>query len=159
MQALPGLSSCNTRPREKIYGTEAAGQSQFCQGSESRAELMSPKANDRSTLRAAPCDEPSRPCPAATQVVNIISETCHLPTTIVEPRTPAKMGGGGKVPYPKHVWSPAGGWYAQPHNWKSNTMIFGAVIAGCALIAWNVSANREHRYKMPERTGFFPSRK
>merc|ERR1711939_1018769 len=100
----------------------------------------------------------SRPCPAATQVVNIISETCHLPTTIVEPRTPAKMGGGGKVPYPKHVWSPAGGWYAQPHNWKSNTMIFGAVIAGCALIAWNVSANREHRYKMPERTGFFPSR-
>merc|ERR1712000_220725 len=29
---------------------------------------------------------------------------------------------------------------------------------GGALIAWNVSANREHRYKMPERTGFFPSR-
>ena len=25
-----------------------------------------------------------------------------------------KMGGGGKVPYPKHVWSPSGGWYAQP---------------------------------------------
>ncbi|KAL6247178.1 hypothetical protein RBB50_005521 [Rhinocladiella similis] len=68
------------------------------------------------------------------------------------------MGGGGKIPYPKHVWSPAGGWYAQPHNWKSNTMIFGAAIAAVVFVAFSASANREHRNKMPEKTGFFPSR-
>ncbi|KAJ9630105.1 uncharacterized protein PV06_07134 [Exophiala oligosperma] len=68
------------------------------------------------------------------------------------------MGGGGKIPYPKHVWSPAGGWYAQPHNWKSNTMIFGAAIAAVVFVAFSASANREYRNKMPEKTGFFPSR-
>ncbi|RMZ11972.1 hypothetical protein D0862_02795 [Hortaea werneckii] len=36
--------------------------------------------------------------------------------------------GGGKIPYPKHVWSPAGGWYAQPANWKQNTAVMGAVV-------------------------------
>ena len=68
------------------------------------------------------------------------------------------MGGGGKVPYPKHVWSPAGGWYGQPHNWKSNTIVFGIVIAACTALAWKVSAEREHRYKMPEPDKFYPSR-
>lgn len=68
------------------------------------------------------------------------------------------MGGGGKVPYPKHVWSPAGGWYGQPHNWKGNTMIMGGVIAAITFLAWRVSAEREHRYKFPEPGRFFPSR-
>jgi len=52
--------------------------------------------------------------------------------------------------YPKHVWSPAGGWYSQPANWKANTAVMGAVIAGITLMAWSVSADREHRHNMPE---------
>ncbi|KAM0709410.1 hypothetical protein Q7P35_003448 [Cladosporium inversicolor] len=65
--------------------------------------------------------------------------------------TQALMGGGPKVPYPKHVWSPAGGWYAQPKNWRANTAIMLGVVVGITAMAWSVSAEREHRYKMPER--------
>ncbi|ETI20261.1 hypothetical protein G647_08295 [Cladophialophora carrionii CBS 160.54] len=68
------------------------------------------------------------------------------------------MGGGGKIPYPKHVWSPAGGWYGQPQNWKANTIVMGVVIAACTAVAWRVSAEREMRYKMPREDVFFPSR-
>jgi hypothetical protein len=68
------------------------------------------------------------------------------------------MGGGGKIPYPKHVWSPAGGWYGQPKNWKTNTAVAFAVIIGVMGGAWKLSAEREHRYRMPEEGEFFPSR-
>ncbi|MCJ1332887.1 hypothetical protein MMC10_009581 [Thelotrema lepadinum] len=68
------------------------------------------------------------------------------------------MGGGGKIPYPKHVWSPAGGWYAQPANWRANTAIMAVVIFGFTAAIWNISAEREHRHKMPEPGKFFPSR-
>lgn len=60
--------------------------------------------------------------------------------------------------YPKEVWSPAGGWYAQPANWKANTAIMGAFIIGVAAIAFGISADREYRDKMPEPGRFFPSR-
>lgn len=52
--------------------------------------------------------------------------------------------------YPKHVWSPAGGWYAQPANWRANTAIMGAVVVGVCLMVGSVSAEREHRNKMPD---------
>ncbi|KAL2036630.1 hypothetical protein N7G274_010656 [Stereocaulon virgatum] len=65
---------------------------------------------------------------------------------------------GGKIPYPKHVWSPSGGWYAQPANWKMNTAICGVIIIGLAAITWNIGAEREFRHKMPEKGRFFPSR-
>ncbi|ORY18505.1 hypothetical protein BCR34DRAFT_473198 [Clohesyomyces aquaticus] len=68
------------------------------------------------------------------------------------------MGGGGKIPYPKHVWSPAGGWYSQPANWKANTAVMGGVIVGIVGLAWAMSADREYRDKMPEQGRFFPSR-
>ncbi|KIW08718.1 uncharacterized protein PV09_00661 [Verruconis gallopava] len=68
------------------------------------------------------------------------------------------MGGGGKIPYPKHVWSPAGGWYSQPSNWKSNTLIAGAVLFGISAILFNISANIERRPRMPEPGRFYPSR-
>jgi hypothetical protein len=68
------------------------------------------------------------------------------------------MGGGGKIPYPKHVWSPSGGWYAQPKNWKANTAIAMLVTVGLTACAWKISAEREVRYKMPEPEDFFPSR-
>ncbi|SMQ54740.1 unnamed protein product [Zymoseptoria tritici ST99CH_1A5] len=67
-------------------------------------------------------------------------------------------GGGGKVPYPKHVWSPAGGWYSQPANWKTNTWIMGGVVTGIAAMAWTLSAQREFRNEMPRPDRFFPSR-
>ncbi|CAK1360960.1 hypothetical protein CBER1_11515 [Cercospora berteroae] len=67
-------------------------------------------------------------------------------------------GGGAKVPYPKHVWSPAGGWYSQPSNWKTNTAIMGGVIVGIVAMTWNLSANREFRNEMPQPDRFFPSR-
>ncbi|CAG8971250.1 hypothetical protein HYALB_00001416 [Hymenoscyphus albidus] len=60
--------------------------------------------------------------------------------------------------YPKHIWSPAGGWYSQPSNWKVNTAIMGACVFGVTAMMWNLSAQREHRYKFPEQGRFFPSR-
>ncbi|CAD6439113.1 c491bc6a-2924-4449-b129-ec4d765baeb9 [Sclerotinia trifoliorum] len=68
------------------------------------------------------------------------------------------MGGGGKIPYPKHVWSPAGGWYSQPGNWKANTAIMMTVIVGITAGMWKLSAEREYRTKFPEEGRFFPSR-
>jgi len=68
------------------------------------------------------------------------------------------MGGGGKIPYPKHVWSPAGGWYAQPSNWRANTAVVGLAMTGIVAMVWTLGANLEHRDKMPERHRFFPSR-
>ncbi|CAG7916619.1 unnamed protein product [Penicillium olsonii] len=68
------------------------------------------------------------------------------------------MGGGGKISYPKEVWSPAGGWYAQPANWRVNTAVMGAFVIGVAAVAFSISAEREHRDKMPEPGRFFPSR-
>lgn len=80
----------------------------------------------------------------------------YLIPSILETNT---MGGGGKIPYPKHVWSPAGGWYGQPHNWKTNTAVCGLIIAVATGMLWKLSAEREVRYHMPEPDRFFPSRK
>ncbi|KAF4466179.1 hypothetical protein FALBO_6960 [Fusarium albosuccineum] len=68
------------------------------------------------------------------------------------------MGGGGKIPYPKHVWSPAGGWYARPANWRGNTLIAGAVMASIVAVTWKFSAERETWAHKPSPTDFQPSR-
>ncbi|KAI1095836.1 hypothetical protein F5B19DRAFT_439247 [Rostrohypoxylon terebratum] len=68
------------------------------------------------------------------------------------------MGGGPRVSYPKHVWSPSGGWYTQPSNWKTNTAAFAGVIITLTAAIWKLSAEREFRHKMPEEGRFFPSR-
>ena len=60
--------------------------------------------------------------------------------------------------YPKHVWSPAGGWYCQPANWKANTAAMFVAVAFVTGSAWALSADREYRDKMPEQHRFFPSR-
>ena len=67
------------------------------------------------------------------------------------PRTPTPR-------YPKHGGSPAGGWYAQPKNWKGNTAVVGLVLTSIVGMAWMLSAEREYRDKMPEQGRFFPSR-
>ncbi|KAF3072633.1 hypothetical protein V8C43DRAFT_264538 [Trichoderma afarasin] len=68
------------------------------------------------------------------------------------------MGGGGKIPYPKHVWSPSGGWYAQPANWRANTLIAGAAMFGVIAITWKFSADRERWAHKPEPWEWHPSR-
>lgn len=78
------------------------------------------------------------------------------------------QGGGAQFPYPKvgstlpleprhlllvtdrvpsrleqEVWSPAGGWWTRPSNWKTNT---GFVALGLGLAVygvWQLSADRE----------------
>ncbi|KAK5130508.1 hypothetical protein LTR08_001988 [Meristemomyces frigidus] len=75
----------------------------------------------------------------------------------MRPTLPHRSG-GAKIPYPKHVWSPSGGWYAQPKNWKANTAIMSTVVVGICLMVGSVSADREYRDKMPEPNRFFPSR-
>jgi hypothetical protein len=34
------------------------------------------------------------------------------------------MGGGRRFEYPKWVWSPSGGWWAEPVHWKRNSIVF-----------------------------------
>ena len=60
--------------------------------------------------------------------------------------------------YPKHVWSPAGGWYAQPANWKRNTAFFMVLIFGVTCWSWKVSAETEFHSHMPRPDQFYPSR-
>ncbi|CAM9193791.1 unnamed protein product [Pylaiella littoralis] len=55
------------------------------------------------------------------------------------------MGGGRHFHFPKHVWSPSGGWWANPPNWKRNTG-FAFVGIGLAFIAIaRISSERERR--------------
>ncbi|KAH6912984.1 hypothetical protein BKA70DRAFT_1265712 [Coprinopsis sp. MPI-PUGE-AT-0042] len=61
------------------------------------------------------------------------------------------MGGGARYPYPKQVWSPAGGWWVQPKNWASNTAIaFGGIFLATYAV-WSVSAAKERRVTQPDR--------
>ncbi|KAI7876074.1 hypothetical protein K492DRAFT_172871 [Lichtheimia hyalospora FSU 10163] len=61
------------------------------------------------------------------------------------------MGGVSRFPYPKEVWSPAGGWWGQPKAWKSNTLIAGFGLAVTLAAVWKVSADKEQRYQQPTR--------
>ncbi|KAF8125268.1 hypothetical protein EV363DRAFT_1176112, partial [Boletus edulis] len=60
-------------------------------------------------------------------------------------------GGGARCPYPKHVWSPAGGWWTRPTNWASNIAIAMTGILVIAYGVWSVSAERETRHVLPDR--------
>jgi hypothetical protein len=58
------------------------------------------------------------------------------------------MAGGD---YPKHVWSPAGGWYADPRHWRRNTALAVAALATAAFYIGRASARREVRHAAPVR--------
>ncbi|KAL1948095.1 hypothetical protein VTO73DRAFT_12170 [Trametes versicolor] len=60
------------------------------------------------------------------------------------------MGGGARYPYPKEVWSPAGGWWTRPTNWKTNTAIAFAGILTVAYGVFTLSADKE-RLVQPSR--------
>jgi hypothetical protein len=60
--------------------------------------------------------------------------------------------------YPKHVWSPAGGWYGQPKNWRTNTAIAFTAMMGFLVVTFYISGQIEEREKMPDKNAFYPSR-
>ncbi|GJE93442.1 hypothetical protein PsYK624_096010 [Phanerochaete sordida] len=61
------------------------------------------------------------------------------------------MGGGARYPYPKEVWSPAGGWWTRPSNWKANTAVAFGMIFAITYGAWQLSADKEWRHVEPSR--------
>jgi hypothetical protein len=64
----------------------------------------------------------------------------------------AAMGkgmGAANFPYPKWVWSPAGGWWCNPPNWKRNVAIHLAVWAVGLGITFKWSAENERRRLPP----------
>ncbi|KAL0036629.1 hypothetical protein WJX79_003360 [Trebouxia sp. C0005] len=68
-------------------------------------------------------------------------------------------GGGGDshASYPKGVWSPAGGWWADPKHWRRNTALaFGALLVITVPI-FRLSAKLEQRPVPPTRP--IPSQK
>ncbi|KAL8921319.1 MAG: hypothetical protein Q9172_004092 [Xanthocarpia lactea] len=87
-----------------------------------------------------------------------MTEPDHSIKTVQSKGAAIEHSTGGKIPYPKHVWSPSGGWYAQPANWKANTAVMGVVIVGITAMVWSISAEREYRTRFPEPGRFYPSR-
>ncbi|KAI9295697.1 hypothetical protein K502DRAFT_207380 [Neoconidiobolus thromboides FSU 785] len=61
------------------------------------------------------------------------------------------MGAVKRYEYPKHVWSPAGGWWAHPKQWRRNTAIVMAGMTAFIGVVWNFSASREWRHYPPKR--------
>lgn len=51
---------------------------------------------------------------------------------------------GGYYPFPKYVWSPSGGWWFTPKNYKTNAVILGSALVGSSAIAYFVSKNSQH---------------
>eukprot|EP00429_Kryptoperidinium_foliaceum_P009399 CAMPEP_0176007268 /NCGR_PEP_ID=MMETSP0120_2-20121206/3145_1 /TAXON_ID=160619 /ORGANISM="Kryptoperidinium foliaceum, Strain CCMP 1326" /LENGTH=78 /DNA_ID=CAMNT_0017340023 /DNA_START=84 /DNA_END=320 /DNA_ORIENTATION=- len=58
------------------------------------------------------------------------------------------MGDGGWYYVPK-VWTPYGGWWANPANWKRNTGFAGVAIGVIFMGLFSVSAARERRPVAP----------
>ncbi|CAM9281966.1 unnamed protein product [Choristocarpus tenellus] len=55
------------------------------------------------------------------------------------------MGGGRHFHYPKYVWSPSGGWWNNPANWRQNTVVaFLCIGVTCAGI-FKISTDKERR--------------
>ena len=71
------------------------------------------------------------------------------------------MGGGGAsgpaYAYPRHVWSPAGGWWNTPKQWKRNTAIAFGVVTLVSIPLFKAFSARERRLQPPLR--HIPSQK
>ena len=61
------------------------------------------------------------------------------------------MGGGSEMAYPKWVWTPAGGWYCHPKQWKRNTAIVGFGWAVALFMTFRLSSSLERRLNPPDR--------
>ena len=62
--------------------------------------------------------------------------------------------GAAVFPYPKWVWSPAGGWYCNPTNWKRNTAICLGVWGVILAVTFKTSASVERAYKAPSEVAY-----
>jgi hypothetical protein len=51
------------------------------------------------------------------------------------------MGGVRKFPFPKHVWTPYGGWWPNPENWKRNTTLAFVVGWGMTYFIYQWAEN------------------
>eukprot|EP00299_Pterocystis_sp_00344_P012996 c6314_g1_i1.p1 GENE.c6314_g1_i1~~c6314_g1_i1.p1 ORF type:complete len:107 (+),score=9.63 c6314_g1_i1:1-321(+) len=58
-------------------------------------------------------------------------------------------GGGGRYPYPKHVWSPSGGWWGEHPHWIRNTIICVAGMVAVCYPVFKLSASLEVRPNEP----------
>ena len=57
--------------------------------------------------------------------------------------------GAVNFPYPKWVWTPTGGYWCNPPNWKRNTALAGVIWTGIVAITFNWSSNNERRPLKP----------
>nr|POE94566.1 hypothetical protein CFP56_16806 [Quercus suber] len=122
-----------------------------CSGGQ-KSQCMTTRLAERSLPRRPT----TTPHSSFTTILSTVRSSYH--TTAAMRVTQLLRSGGGKIPYPKHVWSPAGGWYSQPTNWRTNTAILSGVLIGASAMLWSLSAEREFRNKMPDADRFFPSR-
>ncbi|KAK4702825.1 hypothetical protein P7C70_g3388, partial [Phenoliferia sp. Uapishka_3] len=54
-----------------------------------------------------------------------------------------KLSGGAQYPYPKEVWSPAGGWWTRPANWRASTVYVALGVGLATWGVWSYSAEKE----------------
>jgi hypothetical protein len=52
-----------------------------------------------------------------------------------------------KPPYPRRVWTPYGGWWPEPKNWKRNTALglLGLLLSGAGLFYLSTRLERRPR--------------
>jgi len=72
--------------------------------------------------------------------VHITNQTLNHPSIIYRAIT---MGGGRWFYFPTHIWTPSGGWFASPKNWKANTLVALGGIGLAALSTFSFSASLE----------------
>ena len=64
------------------------------------------------------------------------------------------MGGGGKFPYPKWVFSPAGGWWHNPRRWRRNTIMVGLGLAVTGMLLTDFAGSNQKVYSPPSAQRF-----
>jgi|Transcript_32291 hypothetical protein len=66
-------------------------------------------------------------------------------------KTPVRWGGGGAhPPAPAHVWTPAGGWFVDPPNWKTNLGYAFGVLVFSGVCMFRISIKMEERPVAPK---------
>ncbi|GMM32694.1 hypothetical protein DASC09_000190 [Saccharomycopsis crataegensis] len=50
---------------------------------------------------------------------------------------------GGFYPYPKHVWTPTGGWWFTPKNAKTNAVVITTAFVATLLISYKAAKPME----------------
>ena len=53
------------------------------------------------------------------------------------------QGGTKQFKYPLYVWSPSGGWWCNPRQWRRNTVIAFGAIGVISAGVWYISAQLE----------------